>query len=108
MIREFVKETKLISQKIEEMLNQAAYDDKTVTVQFSVGASELISFIKISSTDIEVNDNIITLLAKDGCIHHIDLSKFNYIKYEDNCNDDVADIIIDMESEHCAIHFDIL
>ena len=109
MVREFVRDTKKVAQKIDAMFEQAAYDSKIITAHFSVGEKDaaIISHITLDPANIEVNGNMI-ILSEGSAIHNIDISQFKYIKCDDECADDIADGTIDMICDNWYVHFDII
>lgn len=112
MVREFVRDTKKVAQKIDVMFEQAAYNRKLVTAHFAVrNAGEkdaaIISHITLDPVNIEINDNMI-ILSEGSAIHNIDISKFAYIKCDDECTNNVVEATIDMECENWCVHFDII
>ena len=112
MVREFVRDTKKVAQKIDAMFEQAAYDSKIITAHFSVGSvgekdAAITSHITLEPVNIEVNGNMI-ILSNGSAIHNIDISQFNYVKCDDECTDDIADGTIDMICDNWYVHFDII
>lgn len=111
MVREYVKDVKQVEEKIMQMLEDAARDNKIITVHFAVGILEneecaINSYIACNPLNMDVSHGIISLGKEDE--HFIDISKFEYIKCDDECIDDIVDATIDMEGDGYSVHFDFL